>query len=119
MSLQTTPSHGIIPATVDERKKRLREDRFKDHLGDGLIDPEHDAPSPRSPKRIKGLSTRLEKPYFRLTSSPKASQIRPLSVLKKSLEHIKLKYVESEDYDYCCEQVKSKFVKEHIFHSLF
>lgn len=98
---------SIIPDVVDERKKRLRGGRFKDHLGsDGFVDDTDPLPSPsKSPKRLKGVSNRLEKPYFRLTSAPKISQVRPLPVLKKSLEHVKAKYTEDEDYAYFCEQV--------------
>jgi hypothetical protein len=102
---------SIIPDVIDERKKRLRGGRFKDHLNDGYKEadnePDESGPGagPKSPKRIKGLSTRIEKPYFRLTSAPKVSQVRPLAVLKKSLSHVKKKYMEDEDYSYCCEQV--------------
>lgn len=97
---------SIIPDVVDERKKRLRGGRFKDHLGaEGYIEEPEPSPS-KSPKRLKGVSNRIEKAYFRLTSAPKVSQVRPLAVLKKSLEHVKNKYTEDEDYSYCCEQVK-------------
>jgi hypothetical protein len=98
-------SISIIPDIVDERKKRLRGGRFKEHLGsDGFVDEPEPSPS-KSPRRLKGVSSRIEKPYFRLTSAPKISQVRPLPVLKKSLEHVKNKYSEDEDYSYCCEQV--------------
>ena len=103
---------SIIPDPIDESKKRLREDRFKDHLGDHSNNNNDDqdddsGDSTRSPKRIKGLNNKLEKSYFRLTSEAKASQVRPLKVLKKSLEHVKKKYIDEENYSYCCDQVSS------------
>jgi hypothetical protein len=54
-----------------------------------------------------GTSTVLEKSYFRLTTFPKAQNVRPLPVLIKSLAHIKGKYVKTEDFDWANEQLKS------------
>ena len=111
-------SISIVPDVVDERKKRLRGGRFKDHLGtEGFLDEPEPSPS-KSPKRLKGVSSRIEKPYFRLTSAPKVSQVRPLSVLKKSLEHVKNKYMEEEDYSYSCEQVYSYLYPYLYFYQL-
>jgi hypothetical protein len=99
-------------AEVDnERKKRLRSERFKDHLANPVTDSEVDTmtslnPLP-SPKRMKGLSTKLERPYLRLTSAPQPSVVRPLNILKLALENVKQKYLENEDYSYACEQLKS------------
>jgi hypothetical protein len=103
---------SIIPDVVDENKKRLRGGRFKDHLYAGYVEEPEPSPSKQSPKRLKGVSSRIEKPYFRLTSAPKISQVRPLPILKKSLEHVKSKYTENEDYSYCCEQVRC-YVNKH------
>ena len=97
----------------NERKKRLRSERFKDHLANPLSESEADHtmtsslnPLP-SPKRMKGLSTKLERPYLRLTSAPQPSMVRPLNILKLALENVKQKYLETEDYSYACEQLKS------------
>lgn len=38
--------------------------------------------------KIEGTSQELEKPYYRLTEVPSASDVRPQHVLKKSLSHI-------------------------------
>lgn len=91
-----------------EQRKRQRSERFKDHLeGNSLIINESEQLLVSSPKRFKGRSTKLEKPYLRLTTAPQPSLVRPLNVLKLALENIKTKYVLNEDYSYACEQLKS------------
>lgn len=54
-----------------------------------------------------GTSTGLEKSYLRLTDFPKAENVRPLSVLIKSLAHIKSRYIKEEDFEWANEQLKS------------
>uniref|UniRef100_A0A183BP49 SAC3_GANP domain-containing protein n=1 Tax=Globodera pallida TaxID=36090 RepID=A0A183BP49_GLOPA len=49
----------------------------------------------------------IEKSFFRLTASPDPSQVRPLNVLKVSLENVKDKYKQSNDYRYASDQLKS------------
>lgn len=89
-------------------RKRNRAERFKDTLietkdnGNNAI-----VSSLASPKRLKGISTKIEKSYFRLTAAAVASQIRPLEVLKISLENVKTKYLENGDYAFACDQLKS------------
>lgn len=56
---------------------------------------------------IVGLSTSLEKQYLRLTSAPDPATIRPLPVLKKTLDHLKRKWRQDRDYNYICDQFKS------------
>jgi len=41
---------------------------------------------------IKGTSTNLEKAYFRLTSAPDPSDVRPEPILKKALKMLKKKW---------------------------
>lgn len=54
-----------------------------------------------------GHSTNLEKPFLRLTTFPKAEEVRPLKVLKKALAHIKSRYIQEEDFEWANEQLKS------------
>ena len=61
-----------------------------------------------SDKKLVGMNTSLEKPYMRLTTFPKAIDVRPLPVLKKALAHIKVHYINNEDFDFANEQLKSK-----------
>jgi hypothetical protein len=58
-------------------------------------------------KKLVGTSTALEKQYMRLTTFPKAEDVRPLHVLKKSLAHIKSQFIQDEDFEWANEQLKS------------
>lgn len=50
---------------------------------------------------VKGTSTQVEKPYFRLTSAPDPSDVRPESVLKEALKMLKSKHKnKTNDYKY-------------------
>jgi len=54
-----------------------------------------------------GTSPSLEKPYLRLTTFPKAEDVRPLPVLERALQHIKARYHTEEDFAWANEQLKS------------
>lgn len=56
---------------------------------------------------LVGTSAALEKPYMRLTTSPKVEDVRPLSILRKALSHIKSQFIQTEDFDWANEQLKS------------
>ncbi|GAA6019456.1 hypothetical protein JCM8202_001816 [Rhodotorula sphaerocarpa] len=56
---------------------------------------------------IVGRSTKLEKPYLRLTSLPDPSTIRPLPVLKQTLDLLKRKWRYESNYNWVCDQFKS------------
>ncbi|KAA6368751.1 MAG: putative SAC3/GANP domain protein, partial [Streblomastix strix] len=58
---------------------------------------------------VIGTCQDLEKPYFRLTSAPDPSSVRPRPVLERSLEYIKTKWMQDRtcSYEYICEQMKS------------
>ncbi|GJJ71577.1 SAC3 family protein LENG8/THP3 [Entomortierella parvispora] len=98
------------------REKRMR--RFEDQL--------EDKPPVKKPVRVQyappvfnsdvidwdeytivGTSTKLEKNYLRLTSAPDPSTVRPVSVLKKTLELLKDKWRQDQNYAYICDQFKS------------
>ncbi|KAF7233096.1 hypothetical protein EG68_10835 [Paragonimus skrjabini miyazakii] len=102
-----------------------RADRFKDHLVGstligsgsiarttsqmllGLADERDELSVEFDACQIVGTMQELEKPYLRLTRAPEAHEVRPLSVLKQSLEHVKQKWIEKADYHWACEQFKS------------
>lgn len=56
---------------------------------------------------IKGTSTKLEKSYLRLTSEPSPADIRPLPVLKQTLQLLKQKWKQNHNYAYALDQFKS------------
>lgn len=56
---------------------------------------------------VVGTSTKLEKPYLRLTSAPDPKTVRPLSTLTQTLELLKKKWRTENNYSYICDQFKS------------
>ena len=56
---------------------------------------------------IIGTCKDLEKRYLRLTSAPDASTVRPLHVLKKSLDFVLEKFKKEDSYLYICDQLKA------------
>lgn len=60
---------------------------------------------------IIGSCTKLTKPYLRLTSAPDPTTVRPLNILKKSLDYLIGEWQsvakDEQDYPYICSQFKS------------
>lgn len=56
---------------------------------------------------VVGTSTKLEKPYLRLTSAPDPKTVRPLSTLRQTLELLLSKWRAEGNYAYICDQFKS------------
>jgi SAC3 family protein LENG8/THP3 len=54
-----------------------------------------------------GTNQQLEKSYLRLTTFPRREDVRPLPILIKALEHVKRKYQQNEDFEWCNDQLKS------------
>jgi len=57
--------------------------------------------------KVIGTCRDVFKDYFRLTSAPHPNTVRPLQVLKTSLERVKEDWIEKKDYRYTCRQMKS------------
>jgi hypothetical protein len=56
---------------------------------------------------VVGTCQTLEKRYFRLTSAPIPSQVRPEYILRQALELLKKKWRKEGNYSYICDQFKS------------
>ncbi|OAL64093.1 hypothetical protein A7C99_4748 [Trichophyton rubrum] len=56
---------------------------------------------------IVGRSTQLEKRYLRLTAAPNPDNVRPLPVLRKTLDLLKRRWKQENNYGYICDQFKS------------
>lgn len=56
---------------------------------------------------VVGLNQEIEKRYFRLTSAPKPAEVRPVPVLKQTLELLKQRWKSHKNYGYTCDQFKS------------
>jgi len=101
----------------EENKRQKRMERFVEHnIGLSAALPttreketDHFASTKKigKHKKLVGKSMALEKPYLRLTTAPRACDVRPLSVLRSSLSHVKAHYIENEDFEFANEQLKS------------
>ena len=56
---------------------------------------------------VVGRSQNLEKKYFRLTSAPNPDDVRPLPILRQTLELLKKKWRDESNYGWACDQFKS------------
>lgn len=86
----------------DTQKTSLKSYCVFDTQGEEGIDLDSATP-------IIGTCLDLEKRYLRLTSAPDPSSVRPLGILKKSLQLVQDKWSrdKSDSYLYVCDQLKA------------
>jgi len=119
-SLDSATGSTASGGSTDKKKKKKKKQTIELAI-DGALSASRSSgastdPKKESKKRKKtkngqhdfvGTCQNLEKPYLRLTTFPKAQDVRPLSVLKRSIVHIKKRYIETEDFEWANEQLKS------------
>lgn len=116
----TKPSVGISAEQQKKQDRALRFQReFESHIKTKQVGRSKSPliQEPFSPyesfhptsnnQLIIGTCETLEKPYLRLTAPPEPYTVRPLRVLKQTLELLKNKWKQSGDYGYICDQFKS------------
>lgn len=94
--------------SLEQRRKRFEDGRSGSNsprkCNQGGMSPAVPA-EPLGP--VVGRSQKLEKNYFRLTSAPNPDDVRPLEILRQTLELLKKKWLKDADYGYICDQFKS------------
>jgi hypothetical protein len=95
-----TPSDEGKSSKLTKSEKRQR--RF-----DGGYKTRRSPTPPPSAGPVVGTCQTLEKKYLRLTAPPVPSVVRPESVLRQTLELLKMKWKQENNYSYICDQFKS------------
>ena len=100
------PSHDDVHKGTSKFQKNL-EKRQKRFYG-GYKSTYKPSPSPEPTSGpVVGTCQVLEKQYFRLTSAPNPSQVRPEPILRQTLDLLKKKWKKEGNYGYICDQFKS------------
>lgn len=113
------------PTLAQSKKKDKRQKKFQEQTGkmqdnsksNGMLDhrrhrfdldkPKEEETPPIVEGPIVGTCEDIEKRYFRLTAPPRPETVRPLRVLRKTLEHLIMKWKNEGNYNYICDQFKS------------
>jgi len=109
--------NGVIPASASKSQYNAEKEQRKRRFNlesNGVAWSSNGGISPATPDiqeamtgPVIGRSQTLEKKYFRLTSAPNPDNVRPLPVLEKTLDLLKRKWRQENNYGYICDQFKS------------
>jgi len=94
-------------ASLESRKRRFEDPRAGSNSPRTQDSSRGVTPEPKTAGPVVGRSQKLEKNYFRLTAAPNPEDVRPLEVLRKTLELLKKKWRSDGNYVYICDQFKS------------
>lgn len=101
----TTPDE--VPLKTSSKFQKNLEKRQRRFDG-GYKSTYQRSPTPEaSSGPVVGKCMTLEKKYFRLTAPPNPDTVRPLPILKQTLELLKKKWRKEGNYSYICDQFKS------------
>ncbi|WRT66763.1 uncharacterized protein IL334_003726 [Kwoniella shivajii] len=95
---------GLVPGQVGKRKMRGK--GGLGYSGDEVMEVDPNVID-WDKHTIRGTSTKLEKSYLRLTSEPNPADVRPLQILKQTLQLLKGKWRDNHNYAYALDQFKS------------
>jgi SAC3 family protein LENG8/THP3 len=98
---------AMSKSNLEARRKRFDAGRSGVSSPSTSHTPHGNSPEPDNLAPIVGRSQRLEKNYFRLTSAPNPDDVRPLEILRQTLELLKKKWRKDGNYIYICDQFKS------------
>ena len=90
-----------------ERRRQRFESSYAASEGPNLACMEDTPMLDAPPGPLVGTCSNLEKSYLRLTSAPKAENVRPVPILKQTLVLLKDKWRTEKNYGYVCDQFKS------------
>lgn len=104
---RSQPSQDDIPSKTTSKSQKNMEKRQRRFDG-GYKSTYARSPTPQATTGpVVGTCMTLEKKYFRLTAPPNPDTVRPLPVLKQTLEFLKKKWRKEGNYSYICDQFKS------------
>lgn len=108
ISSPSTQQRATMDDALPSKSKLQKQAEKRQRRFDGGYKSSYRSPSPPpSTGPIVGTSASLEKHYLRLTSAPRASDVRPEHVLHKTLDLLKKKWKKEQNYSYICDQFKS------------
>lgn len=104
-AFQTDMAHAKSNEALERRRQRFGHISPDSSPARSRDDSPAQVENPTGP--VVGTCQKLEKNYFRLTSAPKAEEVRPLPVLEEMFVLLRKKWKTEHKYSYACDQFKS------------